>query len=146
MMPRFTLIAVLILYSYNICLSDEIWILSESQLFDGTTYRFSVSEEELNASPAWRIDQESPPLLARKALSIAINFANDLTKSKKIGWESGGEIILRQLRGKSEKWVYVVSLHQNLSGSYKWNGPVEVLKVIVYFSGKIVPPIIVDKK
>lgn len=142
-MPRFTIVALLILCGCNICFGEEPWILSESQLFDRTVYQFSVSAEALDVSPAWRPDQESPPLSARKALALAINFANDLTKSKKLGWVSGGEIVLRQLRFKSEKWVYIVSLHQDTSGSYKWNGPVEALKVVVYFSGKILPPKIV---
>jgi len=133
-----------ILFSLVVRAGELVNVISSNSLFDGSRYEFTLSFEELDRSPAWQADQESPPLSPKKAAEAARHFLADLTGTK-IDWHLS-TITLHKYSERGDpnldKWAYKVAFVEQpkLDGSAGYDGPVQTFEVVVYLTGNVIPP------
>jgi hypothetical protein len=102
----------------------------------GKRYDFDVYQEDLARTPAWRIDDEFPPLPPRRAETSARAQLKELvTESER--WNRGA-IALHQMSG-GDRWIYVV----HFSGFHppgRVDGAVPQMRLVVLMDGRVIKP------
>jgi len=117
--------------------SGSIWAFESH--FEGTTYRFELSPDDVfGAASKWKAETDPLPLTPRHAEQAAINEANRLRPE--VGNWSADEISLRSIT--SDCWFYEVVL---LRGDVTLGGsplPEWFLRIPVLMSGAAVQPLL----
>ena len=102
----------------------------------GKRFDFQVYEDELARTPAWRADEEFPPLSPRKADASASDRLEKLVEQAD-RWRRKA-IELHQMKG-NDRWVYVV----HFTGFHPpgvFDGMVPKMRVVVLMDGRAIEP------
>jgi hypothetical protein len=100
-------------------------------------YTITISREALANSPAWKDDQENPPLSARKAIKLANETKDSLVKdSKDYKWKLRDAALTP---AGDEKWYWVIYYEAEFRGGASTGTP-HFLRLVVLMDGKVVKP------
>jgi hypothetical protein len=102
----------------------------------GKRYDFDVYQKDLTLAPAWRTEDEFPPLSPRRAEMSARAQLKELVAEPE-RW-SRGAIALHQLSG-GDRWVYLV----HFSGFHPpgvIDGAVPQMRLVVLMDGHVIKP------
>jgi hypothetical protein len=112
--------------------------------YKGKDYEIAVSAADLISAPKWDEDRENPPLSARRAVTLARDYAlrvipnSGITDVQSISLESAG--------AKERQWIYVISFWADPRDRRAIQlGPLNVFRVPVLLNGNIPEPVIRDK-
>jgi len=100
---------------------------------DGKSFISEVTKEQLIEAPAWRSQDDFPPLSPRKADQLATAKFNELLEDRK-DWRRDS-ISLNEI-GDGSHWIYVVEF--NYHGDL--GGLVLPYRIIVLMDGTVVEP------
>ena len=102
--------------------------------YNGSKYEFHISDQDLQATPAWLPNQDNPPLSARRAIDIATKQLASLLPDGK-DWRLH-EVTLRSI---DNHWVYLVQFLEplrNAGGQQLSSG----FEIVVLMNGVAVMP------
>ena len=103
--------------------------------YNGTKYEFHISDQDLQASPAWPANQENPPLSARRAIDIASKQLAELLPNGK-DWRLY-EVTLRVI---DNHWVYLVQFLEPLRSTGAGQQDSSGFEIVVLMNGVAVMP------
>jgi hypothetical protein len=108
----------------------------------GKQYVVEVSREALEKSPAWKDDDENPPLSARRAIRLANAMKGSLVKdSDDYKWQ----FETAALTSDSGKWYWVIRYEAHFQRGVS-SGPRAFLRIVVLMDGTVIKPVIHDFK
>ena len=103
--------------------------------YNSTRYEYHITDQDLQATPAWPAGQDNPPLSARSAIDIASKELAELLPDGK-DWRLY-EVTLRPIE---DRWVYLVQflepLRSNAGGQQLSSG----FEIVVLMNGVAVMP------
>ena len=103
--------------------------------YNGTKYEFHISDQDLQASPAWPANQDNPPLSARRAIDIASRQLAELLPNGK-DWRLY-EVTLRSI---DNHWVYLVQFLEPLRSTGAGQQESRGFEIVVLMNGVAVMP------
>jgi hypothetical protein len=102
--------------------------------YGGKKYEFHVSERELQATPSWAPDQETPPLSPRRAIELARNQLGTLMPNA-TDWR----LYDVTLRPVDDRWIYLITFMEPLRGGNAQQVSAGV-QLVVLMNGVAVTP------
>jgi hypothetical protein len=111
---------------------------SHSSYYDGKRYDFNITHPQLDETPSWTEDAESPPLSPRKAIAVASACLPKLVPNAE-KWRFAA--LHLDPVGNKEKWIYVVEFHAPHPPGV-FDGPVRTMNIVVLMNGNPVQPVI----
>src|SRR5215831_14963027 len=103
--------------------------------YNGTRYEFHLTDQDLQASPAWPADQDNPPLSPRRAIDIASKQLAELLPNGK-DWRLY-EVTLRPI---DNYWVYLVQFLEPLRSTGAGQQESSGFEIVVLMNGVAVMP------
>ena len=103
--------------------------------YNSTRYEYHITDQDLQATPAWPAGQDNPPLSARTAIDIATKQLATLLPDGK-DWRLY-EVTLRPIE---ERWVYLVQFLEPLRGNGGGQQLSSGFEVVVLMNGVAVMP------
>ena len=103
--------------------------------YNSTRYEYHITDQELQATPAWPAGQDNPPLSARSAIDIASKELAELLPDGK-DWRLY-EVTLRPIE---DRWVYLVQFLEPLRGNGGGQQLSSGFEVVVLMNGVAVMP------
>jgi hypothetical protein len=103
--------------------------------YNSTTYVYHITDQDLQATPAWPADQDHPPLSARRAIDIASKQLAELLPNGK-DWRLY-EVTLRPIE---DRWVYLVEFLEPLRGNGGGQQLSSGFEIVVLMNGVAVMP------
>jgi len=103
--------------------------------YNSTRYEYHITDQDLQATPAWPAGQDNPPLSARRAIDIATKQLATLLPDGK-DWRLY-EVTLRPIQ---DHWVYLVQFLEPLRGNGGGQQLSSGFEVVVLMNGVAVMP------
>jgi hypothetical protein len=103
--------------------------------YNSTTYVYHITDQDLQATPAWPADQDTPPLSAQRAIDIASKQLAELLPNGK-DWRLY-EVTLRPIE---DRWVYLVEFLEPLRGNGGGQQLSSGFEIVVLMNGVAVMP------
>ena len=101
-------------------------------------YVSTVTWEQISAAPAWKQDEENPPVSARKAIRLATKVKDSLVKDDEhFGWRMRS-VELHEWGG--DYWYWVATYEAILQGGRASSGQPSQIRLIVLMDGTAVKP------
>jgi hypothetical protein len=100
-------------------------------------YTVTVPREALKASPAWDVEQENPPLSARKAIKLANGKKGKLVRDSKDWKWNFSSASLQQ--GDEDQWYWLVS-YEAWPKKGGLEGVAPFLRLVVLMDGTVIEP------
>jgi hypothetical protein len=132
-------IALLLAFGISLSLTaaerNEVAQFSSYDFDQGKRYDFSIHDDVLSRTPAWRVDKEFPPLSPRKAEASAREQLKKLVKEPE-RW-SRRTIELHEM--EAGKWIYLVKFN-GFHPLGVFDGPVPTMGLVVLMDGSVIDP------
>jgi hypothetical protein len=103
--------------------------------YNSTRYEYHITDQDLQATPAWPAGEDNPPLSARTAIDIATKQLATLLPDGK-DWRLY-EVTLRPI---ADRWVYLVQFLEPLRGNGGGQQLSSGFEVVVLMNGVAVMP------
>ena len=101
--------------------------------YDGKKYEFSISDADLQKTPAWPPNQDNPPLSPRRAIDIASTYLATLLPNGK-DWR----LDRVSLKPIENRWIYLVEFLEPLRGDLQGQQTSSGFQIVVLMNGTAV--------
>jgi len=113
---------------------------------NGVAVRYTISTEEIEATPKWMETDSSPPVSARKAIDMATFKLPDVLFElfEKRGNRKEWEVDRVCLKQFAERWYWIVSFTRIIPPGNIGSGIQDESQIVVLMNGKVILPRLKD--
>lgn len=115
---------------------------------NGVEVRYRITTELINATPKWPDSEDSPPVVARKAIRIATAMLPEVIgkTTGKRGDRAEWEIDSACLKQFAGRWYWVVSFNRVPADGTFMTGIQDESRIVILMDGQVVLPIGVNER